>query len=160
MSDCSQWQVYLPDEAATASLGRFLGERMQAGQGLALVGELGSGKTCLARGVGHGLGLNDPDAVCSPTYLLVMEHPGPVPMIHLDAYLPAKTRGFLADGGLDYLNEAPGLVVVEWADRVSNLLPETTLWLRMGMQDTGRKVVISGPIASFRWLDTLPESFS
>ena len=71
-----------------------------------------------------------------------------------------KTRGFLADGGLDYLNEAPGLVVVEWADRVSNLLPETTLWLRMGMPDTGRKVVISGPVASFRWLDTLPESFS
>ena len=160
MSDPSHWPVELPDEAATRALGCFLGERMQAGQGLALVGELGAGKTSLARGVGKGLCLTDPDAVCSPTYLLVMEHPGPVPMIHLDAYLPGKTRGFLEDGGMDYLTEAGGVVVVEWADRLPNLLPEPSLWVELKMQASGRKAVISGSPSSFPWLGTMPRSFS
>ena len=95
------------------------------------LGALGSGKTCLARGVARGLGVDHPEAVCSPTYLLVVEHPGPRAMLHLDAYLPDKSRAFLLDGGLDYLNEFHGVVVIEWAERLADLLPEESLWVEL-----------------------------
>ena len=140
-------------------LGVWLGTRLRAGQGLALVGELGAGKTCLARGVARGLGVLDPDAVQSPTYLLVIEHEGPVPMLHLDAYLPAKLSGFLADGGLDYLAERSGVIVVEWADRIRDLLPEATVWVELiPLQGGGRLATIRDPSGVIADLKTISES--
>ncbi len=164
-------RLELPDARATEALGQELGRRLRPGEGLALTGELGAGKTCLARGVGIGLGLDDPDAVQSPTYLLVMEHPGPVPMLHVDAYLQDKTRAFLEDGGLDYLLGSPAVVpaviVVEWADRLRDLLPEKTLWVhlapRPGATGTVREAIMSespdGParFRQFPWVIVLPE---
>jgi tRNA threonylcarbamoyladenosine biosynthesis protein TsaE len=123
--------VDLPDPAATEALGAWLGARLRPGQALALTGELGAGKTTLVRGLARGLRVDDPDAVSSPTYLLVIEHPGPAPLLHLDAYLPDKLRAFLADGGLDYLAERRAVIAVEWADRVAELLPEETLWVHL-----------------------------
>ena len=152
---------YLPDEAATEALGVFLGQRLRAGQAVALIGDLGAGKTCLSRGIGRGLGLDDPAAVCSPTYLLVIEHPGPLPMLHVDAYLPEKTRGFLEDGGLDYLAESAGVVVIEWADRLADMLPEETLELTLspGPDGAGRKVVlVDRNRRGFAWLSEVPKS--
>jgi tRNA threonylcarbamoyladenosine biosynthesis protein TsaE len=154
----SERRLVLRDAGATEALGRAIGERLRSGQGLALVGELGAGKTCLVRGVAHGLRLDDPDAVCSPTYLLVVEHGGPVPLLHMDAYLPQKLRRFLADGGLDYLQEAGGVIAVEWADRVADLLPEPSLWveLRPGPEThCGRSAILRDPSGAFAWLDTL-----
>jgi tRNA threonylcarbamoyladenosine biosynthesis protein TsaE len=151
-------RLHLVDPEATQALGRRLGECLRVGQGLALVGDLGAGKTCLARGVGRGLELDDPDGVCSPTYLLVVEHAGPAPMIHVDAYLPEKTRAFLEDGGLDYLDETPGVIVVEWADRLQDLLPDETLWVTLlpagGEDGVGREVVIEDRTHAFPWLDS------
>src|SRR5678815_3573103 len=106
------------DPAATERLGEWLGRQLAAGDTLGLVGDLGAGKTTLVRGLARGLGLDDPDAVSSPTYLLVVEHPGQVRLLHADAYLPGKLSGFLADGGLEYLFDPSAVVVVEWADRV------------------------------------------
>ncbi len=128
---CEGLRLVLATAEDTEALGRCLGERLAVGQGLALVGELGSGKTCLARGVALGLAVEDPAAVCSPSYLLVVEHPGPRPMLHLDAYFEAKSRGFLLDGGLDYLTEFQGVVVIEWADRLADLVPDESLWVEL-----------------------------
>lgn len=123
--------LWLPDETATEAFGEALGRRLSGGTVLALAGELGAGKTCLVRGLARGLGVDDPDAVASPTYLLVVEHPGPVPLLHMDAYLPGKLEGFLADGGLDYLGEHRGVVAVEWADRLRDVLPAGALWITL-----------------------------
>lgn len=151
MSETTEVTITLPDLAATEAFGRRLGEQLRPGQGVALVGELGAGKTSLTRGIGYGLDLDDPEAVCSPTYLLVIEHEGPVPLIHIDAYLPEKTRGFLEDGGLDYVSETAGVVVVEWADRLEDLLPAETLWIRLSHAGGGRSARLSGG-ASFEWV--------
>ncbi|HLU38205.1 MAG TPA: tRNA (adenosine(37)-N6)-threonylcarbamoyltransferase complex ATPase subunit type 1 TsaE [Planctomycetota bacterium] len=137
---------WLPDAAATERLGQELGRRLEPGAVLALTGDLGTGKTTLVRGLARGLGVDDPDAVASPTYLLVVEHPGRVPLVHVDAYLPGKLRAFLADGGLDYLAERSGVTAVEWADKVADLLPEDAVWLaleprRQGGVD-GRRAVL------------------
>ncbi|MBI5850067.1 MAG: tRNA (adenosine(37)-N6)-threonylcarbamoyltransferase complex ATPase subunit type 1 TsaE [Planctomycetes bacterium] len=140
--------VDLPDEAATLALGERLGARLRSGDVLALVGDLGAGKTCLARGVARGLRVADPDAVASPTYLLVVEHDGPLPMIHADAYLPAKLKAFLDDGGAAWLLERGGVVVVEWADKVAALLPERRITVRLAPRSDGRpgrRAEIDGP---------------
>lgn len=135
------------DPTATEAFGERLGALLRPGDTLALCGDLGAGKTTLVRGLGRGLGLDDPEAVSSPTYLLVLEHPGRVPLLHADAYLPGKLRGFLADGGLDYLLDTRCAVAVEWGDRVRELLPENTLWLEIAVApDAGRRLTL-------RWQD-------
>ncbi len=160
----SERRVLLPEPEDTESLGRLLGERLAPGQGLALVGELGSGKTCLARGVAQGLGVDDPGAVCSPTYLLVVEHPGPRPMLHMDAYLDTKSRAFLLDGGLDYLNEFQGVVVIEWADRLADLVPDPSLWLELrpsGGTRPGREAIMDPRSWDrFPWLEDVADLLS
>ena len=158
MSAPTQFTLQLEDATATQDLGRRIGSRMAPGQAIGLVGEVGAGKTCFARGVGQGLALRDPSAVCSPTYLLLIEHVGPLPMLHVDAYLPEKTRDFLADGGVDYLAEAKGVVVVEWADRIADLLPALTLWvhLRPIASGSGREAVLEDRTGGvFAWVADL-----
>ena len=151
-------RLALADADATHRLGVRLGERLRAGDALALVGDLGAGKTTLARGVACGLAVDDPDGVSSPTYLLVVEHGGPVPMLHADAYLPAKLAAFLGDGGGEYLFDAAAVAVVEWADRVRNMLPSRTLWVRLELADDGaRSAWVGGDPAAFPWLATPPK---
>lgn len=133
-------RVRLPDPGATVALGESLGARLRPGDVIGLVGELGAGKTTLARGLARGLKVDDPAAVCSPTYLVVMEHPGPVPFLHADAYLPQKLEGFLRDGGMAYLVERGAVVAVEWADRIPHLLPEEVLWVRLLPQPDGSRI--------------------
>lgn len=154
--------VDLPaDPAATEAFGQWLGERLRPGDTLALVGGLGAGKTTLVRGLAGGLRVDDPDAVQSPTYLLVVEHPGPVPLLHADAYLPAKLEGFLADGGLEYLFDARAVVAVEWADRVRRLLPARTLWLELALAPGGGRHLrlACADAAAFAFLADLPARF-
>lgn len=151
----SSIEIELPDAGATERLGVAIGERLARGQALALRGELGAGKTCLARGVARGLAVDDPDEVHSPTYLLVVEHPGPLPMLHVDAYLPEKTRRFLQDGGIDYLAERGGVAVVEWADRIADLLPPQTLWIDLRPALAGRCATITDPSRAFPWIGGL-----
>lgn len=151
-------KVNLPDPEATERLGRALGERLRPGQVLALCGELGAGKTCLVRGLAAGLGVEDVDAVASPTYLLVIEHPGRIPLRHADAYLPAKLEGFLAEGGADYLFDPASVVAIEWADRIAHLLPQDALWVRLAPDGSGGRVaeLTPGRAGSCPWLADLP----
>jgi tRNA threonylcarbamoyladenosine biosynthesis protein TsaE len=111
-------------------LGRRLGRRLTAGQGVALDGELGAGKTVFTRGIAAGLCVEEPDEVRSPTYVLMVEHPGPIPLLHLDAYFAERSRDFLVDGGEAYLQEG-GVLVVEWAGRLDVALPEEFLTVRL-----------------------------
>ena len=147
------------DPAATERCGQWLGEHLRAGDVVALVGELGAGKTTLVRGMARGLGADDPDAISSPTYLLVVEHPGRVPLLHADAYLPDKLRGFLDDGGLDYLLDPRAAAVVEWGDLIRNYLPASTLWVEMRpLPDGGRSVTVAAPdTVHFAWVTLGPK---
>jgi tRNA threonylcarbamoyladenosine biosynthesis protein TsaE len=152
--------IELPnDPAATERLGQWLGAHLGPGDTLGLVGDLGAGKTTLVRGLARGLDLDDPEAISSPTYLLVVEHPGPKPLLHADAYLPQKLVGFLDDGGLDYLLDHRAVVVVEWAERIRDYLPADTLWLQLAVTpEGGRRAELSCREASrFPFLARMPK---
>ncbi|MEZ5989183.1 MAG: tRNA (adenosine(37)-N6)-threonylcarbamoyltransferase complex ATPase subunit type 1 TsaE [Planctomycetota bacterium] len=130
--------------AATRALGAALGARLGPSQGLALSGELGAGKTVLVRGLAEGLGVDEPGEVRSPTWLLMVEHPGPIPLLHLDAYFADRGRDFLADGGQAYLQEG-GVLAVEWADRLELPLPEDFLEVELAhLDEEERQVVVRG----------------
>ena len=108
--------------AGTAELGRTLAGRLRAGDCVALVGNLGAGKTALVRGIARGLGLADDRMVSSPTYVLVQEYPAAVPVYHLDLYRMGSPEAEIGELGLEEML-ADGVVIIEWAERAEAALP-------------------------------------
>jgi tRNA threonylcarbamoyladenosine biosynthesis protein TsaE len=116
--------------AATLRLGRQLGERVTGGGVIALVGELGCGKTLFTRGLCAGLGIPE-KAVNSPTFAFVNEYRGRLPVYHVDLYRIDDIESGFEIGMLDYLARAEtGVIVLEWAEKVLSLLPEDYLHVR------------------------------
>jgi len=108
----------------TRAIGRALGRAAAPGTVLALSGELGAGKTQLAKGVASGLGVES--VVNSPTFVLMNEHVGRLRLFHVDAYRLGDPEEALAAGLLDD-RSAVGVVVIEWADRLDGWLPDDRL---------------------------------
>lgn len=104
----------------TRAIGRELGRSAAPGTVLALSGELGAGKTQLAKGVAEGLDVTS--VVNSPTFVLMNEHVGRLRLYHIDAYRLADPEEAIAAGLLDE-REVDGLTVIEWADRLDGWLP-------------------------------------
>lgn len=117
---------------ATRAVGRALGAHALPGTVLALIGELGAGKTQLAKGVAEGLGIET--VVNSPTFVLMNEHVGRLRLFHVDAYRLDDPEQALAAGLLDE-READGVVVIEWADRLDGWLPDDRLVVRLNADD-------------------------
>ena len=108
----------------THAIGRSLGLAARPGTVLALVGELGAGKTQLAKGVAEGLDVRS--VVNSPTFILMNEHVGRLRMYHIDAYRLGDPEEALSAGLIDE-RQADGVVVIEWADRLAGWLPHERL---------------------------------
>lgn len=140
VSGATEWVYCSRSPQATRKLARRLAARLQAGDFLALSGQLGGGKTCFVQGLAEGLGVQG--RVSSPTFVLLHYHPGPVPLLHLDAYRVSSGQE-LRDLGLDdYMDRC--VVVLEWADRVPELVPEEALSLRFEYAEQGRHIILSG----------------
>lgn len=112
----------------TRAIGRALGRAAVPGTVLALSGELGAGKTQLAKGVAEGLGVTT--VVNSPTFVLMNEHVGRLRMHHIDAYRLADPEEAVDAGLLDD-REIAGVTVIEWADRLDGWLPAERIDLRL-----------------------------
>lgn len=112
-------QFFLPDAPATTQFGILLGQQLLASSTLLLEGDLGSGKTTLTQGIAQGLGI--PDAVVSPTFTLVCEYTeGRLPLYHFDLYRLAapEVARLLPELYWEGVEFEPGLVVIEWPDRL------------------------------------------
>jgi tRNA threonylcarbamoyladenosine biosynthesis protein TsaE len=120
-------------EDETDRLGRALGELMGSDTVVGLVGPLGSGKTRLVRAVAEALGVL-PGAIASPTFVLIHEYEGRIPVYHFDVYRLKSWDEFEALGPADYWRRG-GVCLVEWADRVAELLPDDS-W-RIQIEITG-----------------------
>jgi len=117
--------------AQTQEVGQRIGEFLEPGSVVALIGELGSGKTCFAKGLCAGLGVPK-SKVISPTFAFVNEYRGRFPVFHLDLYRLEDALSGLELGIPDYLARGmSGVVVAEWADRILPLLPDRYLGVEM-----------------------------
>lgn len=128
----------IADLDATVAFGRRLGALLFPGAVVALVGQLGAGKTHLTRAVAEGLGVTNPAAVNSPTFVLIQEYPARLPIYHFDAYRLSGAREF-AELGADEYFRGDGVCLVEWADRVAPTLPPEHLRIEIGVVDENRR---------------------
>jgi tRNA threonylcarbamoyladenosine biosynthesis protein TsaE len=128
----------------THDLGRILGDLCEPGDVIALVGELGAGKTCLTKGIARGLGVTERYPVTSPTFTLVNEYPGRLALYHLDLYRLAGSDD-LIDLGYEEYCYGRGITVVEWADKIKDILPEGSLFVSMTyIDETTREIELEG----------------
>ena len=124
----------------TEQIGVALGRAMQPGDVVALIGDLGAGKTCLTRGIARGLGIQDP--VTSPTFILVAEYNTArgFPLYHADCYRLGDAAAAEAESiGLAEMLQGDGVTVVEWAERISRLLPDDTLRIELIATDESER---------------------
>jgi tRNA threonylcarbamoyladenosine biosynthesis protein TsaE len=128
----------IPDLAATEDFGRRLGELLFPGAVIALVGHLGAGKTHLTRAIAEGLGVKNPAAVTSPTFVLIQEYPARFPIYHFDAYRLSGPREF-AELGVEEYFRGDGVCVVEWADKVGSTLPADHVRIEIEIVDEDRR---------------------
>lgn len=132
-------QTYpLLDEAATRALASSIGTQLKAGDLVFLSGPLGAGKTTFAQQLAHSLGVNEP--VSSPTFVLINEYAGRVPLLHCDAYrLEGLEAEELADAGLeDLLSRTDAVRLIEWPEMVTHFLPRPTWKIEIEFQNEGK----------------------
>ncbi len=120
-------------EKDTAHLAQTFVKGLETGQSVALIGELGAGKTAFVKGVAQALGIKQ--TVNSPTFVLmrvysVKKHPVIKHLVHVDAYRIQKAASLTAIGLNDYIKDPASLVLIEWADRVMSILPSKATVIR------------------------------
>jgi len=136
-------------------MGRLIGEILERGDVVALIGELGSGKTCFTQGLAKGLGVEENVPVVSPTFTLINEYPGKIPLIHLDVYRLSGPRD-LEDMGYEEYFEGGGIIVIEWAEKIRDILPAKTLFVGMRYIDENtREMILEGPGDKIRKIEEL-----
>ncbi len=116
----TQWQVDTVSAEETQRFGCWLGRIIGAPAVILLNGDLGAGKTCMTQGIARGLGVSENEAVTSPTYTLMNQYAGRLPLYHFDLYRLAD-RDELEELGLDDYLPGDGVAVVEWAERFPDL---------------------------------------
>jgi tRNA threonylcarbamoyladenosine biosynthesis protein TsaE len=136
----------------TQEFGTRLGELAQPGDIFLLVGDLGTGKTCLTQGIAWGLGIKE--YAVSPSFVVVRELEGRLPLYHIDFYRLENLEE-IADLGLDDYLYGNGISVVEWAEKGLNLLPPEHLLIEMSyVSDTERRLKLTAAGKRYRNLIT------
>lgn len=148
-------EIALDSEEETARLGRAIAEVVEAGTVIGLVGPLGAGKTRLVRAIAEAMGV-EPDAISSPTFVLIQEYEGRMPVYHFDTYRLTSPSAFEDLGVADYWDS--GVSLVEWADRVAGLLPEDRWTITLEpVGATSRRARVEAPAGRPELADRLVE---
>jgi tRNA threonylcarbamoyladenosine biosynthesis protein TsaE len=136
-------ETYKSESAAkTREIGEMLSRRLRPGDLVTLSGPLGAGKTTLVQGIAQGLGTVED--VTSPTFVLIIEHTGRIPLLHLDAYrLEGKCYDVIRDAGVtDLLERQDAVKVAEWPECVIDFLPTANFAITLNPGDTASERVI------------------
>jgi len=128
-----------PTAAEMKRLGEALGRALQAGDVVGLVGPLGAGKTTFVQGVARGLDVPGERHVASPTFALVNEHPGRVPLVHADFYR-INEEAELAELGLEDAYDRAA-VLIEWVDRFRAVVPKDRLEIAIAIEPDGSRTL-------------------
>ena len=134
----SSWSVFTSSSPQTKSLGKRLGKLLKGGEILGLVGELGTGKTCFVRGLAEGLQVGHEAWIRSPTFTLINEYQGRLPVYHIDLYRLADRQEMEGLGLRDYLY-SDGVCLIEWFDHLPANEAEEYLELKLEYADGDRR---------------------
>jgi tRNA threonylcarbamoyladenosine biosynthesis protein TsaE len=139
----------------TRAVAAALAAHLEAGDVVVLVGDLGAGKTTFAQGIARGLGVEGP--VTSPTFTLVQQYAGRLPVAHVDVYRLDRIQE-LHDLGFEELIDGPGVTIIEWGDTVRQVLPPERVVVRIEPADTddARTLTFAFEGASWRARDIGP----
>jgi tRNA threonylcarbamoyladenosine biosynthesis protein TsaE len=145
--------IHTEDADETIRFGEKLGAALKPGDVVALTGELGAGKTTITRGIARGVGVEA--EIHSPTFTLIHEHPGRLPLYHIDLYR-IEVEDATADLGLEEYLYGNGVTVIEWAERLIGVLPDNALLVRLTVaDDEERDIKLSATAA--RWAEPLKD---
>ena len=122
------FQTKSPSE--TIRIGKNIGSVLLPGDVVALVGELGTGKTQFIKGLAAGVGVGKPPYISSPSFTLINEYAGKVPFYHIDLFR-LKSEKEAEELGLEEYFQGGGITAIEWADKIPSLLPEEILWINI-----------------------------
>ena len=131
----------------TQAFASDLAKKIKTGTVIALIGNLGAGKTTFAKGFAKGLGFSD--HVISPTFKLISEYVGNVNLYHIDCYRIDTSFDFLNIGGEYYLNPIDGITLIEWPERINNLWSDDWVFIyfeRIDEEPNTRTIKIKGKI--------------
>lgn len=128
--------------AETISAGKKTGKKLKAGDIVCLEGDLGAGKTHFVKGIAAALEIN-PEEVLSPTYTLIHEYEGTLPLYHFDCYRMESSREALEIGAEEYFY-GEGICVIEWPERIASLIPPEALWITIDIEDRETRKFIIG----------------
>lgn len=127
------------DEDGVAELGAALGGALEAGDVVALVGPLGAGKSAFARAALYGAGVERRLRIASPTFTIVQEYAGRIPLFHADLYRLASIEELDETGLIE--RALDGAALIEWADRFTEALPREALWIELRVVDETRRAL-------------------
>ena len=131
----------------TIDLGKRLGQTADKGDVITLEGDLGAGKTTLTQAIGLGLEVPSSFYITSPTFTLLQEYPGRIPLYHMDLYRLGNVEE-IEDLGFDEFlyGKSDGLAVIEWPERLESLMPQNRLNIKLdfsGETDTARHATLT-----------------
>lgn len=124
----------------TIRIGRSIGKYLRPGDVVALVGELGIGKTQFIKGLASGVGIGRPTYISSPSFTLINEYPGRVPFYHLDLFRLEQEKEAEELGLEDYFQRR-GIIAIEWADKIPSLLPKEMLLVHFTFTGTNTRTL-------------------
>lgn len=124
----------------TIEIGKRLAGKLKPGDVVALIGNLGAGKTVLTKGIAKGLGVKDVRYVNSPTFVTIKEYKGKVPLYHLDIYRLNSTSVLDSESYEEYFY-GRGVTVIEWADKIRAILPKKYIEVKLFVAGEGRRKI-------------------
>jgi tRNA threonylcarbamoyladenosine biosynthesis protein TsaE len=142
--ETSQVSVVSSNPEETFFIGKIIGEHLTKGDVLALMGELGTGKTCFTHGVARGMGVPERFRITSPSFTLINEYEGRMNLYHFDLYRLQGSQD-MGDLGYEEYLFGEGVSVIEWADKIKDVISQEALRISFKYLDENRReIVISG----------------
>ena len=133
-------KIYLENEEQTKDIGYKLGQLVTPKSVICLIGDLGAGKTTMTQSLAKALEVDD--YITSPTYTIVNEYEGRIPLYHFDVYRIGSSDE-MYDIGFDEYIDGDGVCIIEWANLIEDILPNEYLYIEMNYKETGREMILT-----------------
>ncbi|MEG1409198.1 MAG: tRNA (adenosine(37)-N6)-threonylcarbamoyltransferase complex ATPase subunit type 1 TsaE [Terrisporobacter sp.] len=133
-------KIYLENEEQTREIGYKLGNLLTPKSVVCLIGDLGAGKTTMTQSLAQALEVDD--YITSPTFTIVNEYEGKMPLYHFDVYRIGSSDEMYDIGFDEYIN-GDGVCIIEWANLIEDILPDEYLYIEMNYKETGREMILT-----------------